>query len=160
MLTEQMRSIVVQRLTQLRDDIAQSIASHGLTASGRTAASLVVADDATSVTLYGRNFFAALETGSSLWTGRTGVKCSVEEFREIIRAWATAKGLNLGQAKAHERAIGAITWSIIKRGTKQKRTGQRLDVYTTLVDQAVADCGELCKDAMFVEVNNVIAKWR
>ena len=151
---------VVKRLEKLKDDIAASIASHGLTASGATAASLRVVSDKDSVALYGRAFFPALETGSSLWTGRTGVKCSVDEFREIIRAWVQAKSLNFGQAKEQERAIDNITHSIILKGTKQKRSGQRIDVYSTLVDEAVEDINDIIGEVVGAEVNNVIAKWR
>lgn len=151
---------VEKRLDKLREDIAASINSHGLKASGRTAASLVVQTSGDSVTLYGRAFFPALETGSSLWSGKTGIKCSVEEFQTIIRQWVRDKGLNFGQAKAHDRAVKAIAWSIIKRGTKQKRSGTRLDIYTSLVDEAADDCADIVGGLVSAEVDNVIAKWR
>lgn len=150
---------VANRLQLLRDDIAESINSHGLTASGRTAQSLRVVVSDKEVSLYGRAFFPALETGSSAWTGRTGVRCTFYEFKEIIRQWAQAKGLNFGQATEHERTIGAITASIIRTGTAQTRRG-RLDVYTTLVDEAVEDCANIMVDITNAKVDNVIAQWR
>lgn len=153
-----MQNAVAARLEQLKHEIAQSISSHGLTASGRTAASMYVATEPSSVTLYGRPFFPALETGSSAWTGKTGVRCSYVEFKEIIRNWASAKGLNFGQHKAYEKAVGAIAMSIIRNGTAQTRRG-RLDVYTSLVDKAVEDCSTLMADIANAEINNVIANW-
>lgn len=158
-LPTDMREVVARRLEQLKADISQSIASHGLTASGRTQASLVVVTDDKSVTLYGRAFFPALETGSSRWTGKTGVRCTFAEFKEIIRQWATAKGLHFGQAREHERTVGAITASIIRNGTAQTRK-PRLDVYTTLVDQAAEDCANLCADVVNAQIDNVIAQWK
>jgi hypothetical protein len=155
-----MSDAVEGRLLRLRDEIAQSINSHGLTASGRTAQSMRVVTEGNEVALWGRAFFPALETGSSRWTGYTGIRCTFAQFRDIIRDWVTAKGLNFGQHKEHERTIGAITAKIIREGTRQKRSGSRLDVYTTLVDQAFEDCGEIVRDVVNAQVDNVIAQWK
>ena len=150
----------MRRIELLRDEIAKSISKHGLTASGKTAASMYVVSTDMEIALYGRAFFPALETGSSRWTGDTGIPCTFMEFRDIIRNWAAAKGLNFGQHKEHERVIGAITSTIIRKGTKQKRSGERLDVYSTLVDEAVSDCALLVSDIVGAKVDNVIANWR
>ena len=157
-LEQEMVAKVEERFNQLKDEIANSISAHGLTASGRTAQSMHIVTTDIEVTLYGRAFFPALETGSSRWTGATGVPCTFYEFKEIIRNWVQAKGLNFGQHREHERAIGAITASIIQSGTRQKQSGQRLDVYTTLVNKAVEDCGELVADVVNVNVDNIITK--
>lgn len=154
-----LRQTVAERLMRLKDDIAASITSHGLTASGRTAASLRVSVSDNEVALWGRSFFPALETGSSRWEGRTGVRCTFAEFRRIIADWATAKGLNLGQAKEFDRTVAAIAMSIIRRGTAQKRR-QRLDVYSTLIDNAVSDCVDLMADVANAAVDNCLAKWK
>ncbi len=151
---------IAGRLQKLRDDIAESISRHGLTASGRTAQSLRVVVTPKEVALWGRAFFSALETGSSRWTGSTGIRCTFDEFRIIIRDWVQAKGLNFGQAREHERTINAITAQIIRDGTAQKRSGQRLDVYTTLVDEAVEDCSNIMANIVNANVKNVISKWR
>lgn len=151
---------LVERLLRLKDDIAASINAHGLTASGRTAASMRVTIDEKSVTLWGRAFFPALETGSSRWTGATGVHCTFAEFRNIIRDWVAAKGLVFGQAREQDRAISAIAMKIIREGTRQKRSGQRLDVYSTLVDQAADDCAEIVADITGAAVDAAINQWR
>lgn len=155
-----MANAVAQRLGKLKDDISQSISQHGLVASGRTQSSMYVVVTDKEVTLYGRPFFPALETGSSYWTGATGISCTFEQFRSIIKDWVIAKGLHFGQHREQERVISAITMSIIRKGTKQKRKGARLDVYTTLVDEAFNDCGNLVLDVVNAQVNNVIAKWK
>lgn len=150
---------VAARLMRLKDDIAASISSHGLTASGRTAASLTVTVEGNEAALWGRAFFPALETGSSAWTGKTGIRCTFQEFRGIIREWARAKGLNFGQHKEHERTVSAIAMSIIKGGTAQKRQA-RLDVYTSLVDQAAEDCADMATATLATQVDNIIAQWK
>ena len=155
----QMRDAVAARIDKLREDIAESISSHGLTASGKTAYSMYVVVEDKEVALWGRAFFPALETGSSAWTGATGVRCTFREFKDIIRNWASAKGLNFGQAREWDRAVSAIAMSIIKQGTVQRRR-QRLDVYTSLVDEAAQDCENLCLDVVNAQVDNVIAQWR
>lgn len=151
---------VANRLQRLKEDIAESINRHGLTASGRTAQSLRVVVTDKEISLYGRAFFAALETGASRWTGATGVRCTWNEFRNIIRDWVSAKGLVFGQAREQEQAISAITSKIIRTGTKQKRSGQRLDVYSSLVDEAVEDCANIMVDITNAQIDNTIAQWR
>ena len=108
--------------------------------------------------LYGRAFFPALETGSRPWTGYTGVRCTFQEFKAIIYDWATAKGLNLGDATSTERAISAIAMSIILNGTRQRHK-QRLNVYSTLVDKAAEDCATIAADVVGAQVNNAISIW-
>lgn len=157
--TTEMQDAIIARLTQLKDEIAQSISSHGLTASGRTAASMYVNATSSTVTLYGRPFFPALETGSKRWTGATGIRCTFQEFRQIISDWASAKGLHLGDASDTERAVSAIAMSIIRNGTAQTRR-PRLDVYTSLVDKAAEDCGDLMVGIVNKEIDNAIAQWR
>lgn len=147
------------RIVQLRDEIREAIAAKGLRASGRTQDSLRVYVDGNTVVLEGRAFFSALQYGSSPWTGRTGIRCTFDEFRQIIYQWATDKGLNLGQAREFDRAIGAITMSIIKRGSKMHRTGQRLDVYDTLINEALLDIGEKAMLVTAEAVDVVIDQW-
>ena len=158
-LAHALTGTVYNRVVQLRDEIKQSIESHGLRASGRTQDSLRVYVDGDWVVLEGRAFFSSLQYGSSNWTGKTGVKCTVEEFREIIRQWVTDKGLNFGQAKEHEKTIDAITHSIIRNGTKLYRTNGRLDVYDTLINEALLDIGEQLQLIQAKAVDVVIDQW-
>lgn len=152
-------STVYNRIVQLRDEIRQAISAQGLRASGRTQDSLKVVVSGNRVTLLGRAFFPALQYGSSRWTGRTGVRCTYEEFKQIIMDWATAKGLNFGQAREHERAVAAIAMSIIRRGTKVHREGRRLDVYDTLIDEALLDIGQQVSLVCATAVDVVIDQW-
>lgn len=153
------RQSFMARLVKLRDEIRTAIASKGLRASGRTQQSLRVYEDGNEIGLEGRAFFSALQYGSSAWTGKTGIACTFETFRGIIYQWATDKGLNLGQAKEFNKAVGAITWSIINRGTRLHRQGGRLDVYDTLITEALLDMQDLAAVEVMKQVDVVIDKW-
>lgn len=153
------RQTVMSRLAQLRDEIRSSIASKGLTASGRTQASLHVYESGDEVGLAGRPFFSALQYGSSAWTGKTGIGCSYAAFKQIIYQWATDKGLNLGQAKEFDKAVGAIAMSIIRNGTRLHRRGGRLDVYDTLITEALLDIKDLVGVEVVKQVDVIIDKW-
>lgn len=148
---------VYNRVVQLRDEIAANIEATGKRASGRTQESLKVLVEGNTVILVGRAFFPSLEYGSSNWTGKTGVRCTFAEFKEIIRAWANAKGLNLGQAKQFDRAVGNIAMSIIKNGTKGYKNYQ--DVYDSLIDEALVDIGLQIQLITAEAVDVVIDKW-
>ena len=150
---------VYNRMVQLRDEIRESIDRNGLRASGRTQDSLRVYVDGKTVILEGRAFFSALQYGSSEWSGKTGIKCTFDEFREIIRQWVQDKGLNFGQAREHNKAVDAITMSIIRRGTKVYRTKQRLDVYDTLITEALLDMGDQLQLIEAKAVDVVIDQW-
>ena len=158
-LSSALTGTAYNRIVQLRDEIRAAIASKGLRASGRTQDSLRVYVDGNTVVLEGRAFFSALQYGSSPWTGKTGIRCTFEAFREIIRQWASDKGLNFGQAKEHERTIGAITATIIRRGSRLYRNGAYQDVYDTLIAEAVKDVNTILLTEVGTAFDIAINKW-
>ena len=158
-LSSALTGTAYNRIVQLRDEIRDAIGRMGLKASGRTQDSLKVRVDGNTVILEGRAFFPTLQYGSKPWSGSTGVRCSFDEFKAIIRDWATAKGLSFGDATTHERTIGAIAMTIIRRGSKVYRSGQRLDVYDTLIDEALLDLGEQLNLINVKAVDVIIDKW-
>lgn len=158
-LATQLTGTAYNRIVQLRDEIREEISKKGLRASGRTQDSLRVYVDGNTVVLEGRAFFPALQYGSSAWKGTTGIRCTFNEFKAIIRDWVRDKGLNFGQHKEHERVVGAITASIIRNGTKVHREGQRLDVYDTLINEALLDLGEQLQLVTAEAVDVVIDQW-
>lgn len=158
-LTKALTNTAYNRMVQLRDEIREAIANKGLRASGRTQDSLRVYTDKNTIILEGRAFFSALQYGSSAWTGKTGISCSFQQFRQIIYDWATDKGLNFGQAKEFDKAVGAIAMRIIKSGTRLHRSGQRLDVYDTLINEAILDMSEMAGAEVLKAVDVVIDQW-
>ena len=119
------------RMEQLKGEISQAINTMGLRATGATQRSLHVEVTSNEVALWGRKFFASLEYGSRPWTGASGIRCTIADFKAIIDAWASAKGLNFGQHKDHERAISAIAMTIIRKGSRLFRSHAYVDVYDT-----------------------------
>lgn len=147
------------RMAKLRDDIRSRINAMGLRASGSTGDSLRVEVSSNEVALWGRKFFASLEYGSRYWTGTTGVRCSFDAFREIIRQWASDKGLNFGDASDTERAVSAITMTIIRKGTQLFRNHGYQDVYDTLIAEALKDFQTIVLDKVGTEFNVAINQW-
>lgn len=155
-----MKEKIIARMSQLRDDIRERLATTGKVARGHTNRSLIVVDDGMTITLYGRPFFPSVQYGSSLWNGHTGVSCSFEEFRQIIANWVQAKGLNFGQHQAHERAVSAITASIIKYGTRDWREHRYTDIYDTLIAQCWQDLQDEAIGVAGEAVDVAISKWQ
>lgn len=147
------------RMAKLRDDIRSRINAMGLRASGRTGDSLRVEVSDNEVALWGRKFFASLEYGSRYWTGTTGVRCSFNAFRDIIRQWASDKGLNFGDASDTERAVSAIAITIMRQGTKLFRGHGYQDVYDTLIAEALKDFQIIVLDKVGTEFNIAINQW-
>ena len=147
------------RFEKLRDDIRERINAMGLRASGATGRSLKVVVTGNEVALWGRKFFASLQYGSKPWSGTTGIRCTFEAFRDIIRQWASDKGLNFGQAKEHERTIGAITATIIRRGSRLYRNGAYQDVYDTLIAEAVKDVNTILLTEVGTAFDIAINQW-
>lgn len=147
---------VVRRMEQLREEISQSITASGKRASGRTQESMYVDFEGNKVGLYtSAMWFPTLEQGASYWDGRTGIKCSFAEFKEIIRTWATAKGLAF---KDDDKVLGAIAWTIIKHGTKDFRNGGRTDIYTPYIEAAIEDLSDTLKVLVAEQVSETLAK--
>lgn len=155
-----MKEKIIARMSQLRDDIRERLATTGKVASGHTNRSLIVVDDGMTITLYGRPFFPSVQYGSSLWNGHTGVSCSFEAFRQFIANWVQAKGLNFGQHQAHERAVSAITASIIKYGTRDWREHRYTDIYDTLIAQCWQDLQDEAIGVAGEAVDVAISKWQ
>lgn len=147
------------RMAKLRDDIRSRINAMGLRASGRTGDSLRVEVSDNEVALWGRKFFASLEYGSRYWTGTTGVRCSFEAFREIIRQWASDKGLSFGDASSTDKAVSAIAITIMRQGTKLFREHGYQDVYDTLIAEALKDFQTIVLDKVGTEFNIAINQW-
>lgn len=157
-LEQEMLRAVAERVTKLRDDVRENISRTGKRASGRTQASLRVEVDGDHIILYGRAFFATLENGSAPWgKSKTGVSCSFKEFKEIIRQWATDKGLH--EIARNESALYLVTRKIVREGSLDYNKEVKDDVYTTLVTDALADIGTNTTALLSTAINDSILKW-
>ena len=154
----QMMQALESRMLQLKNEIAESINQKGVRASGRTAASMYVENNGNEITLYGRKFFSAMQYGSRPWAGVNG-SCSFDTFRNIIRQWASDKGLNFGQHKEYERTVSAIAMTIIRKGSKIYRSGGYREVYDKAVDRAFADMQKIAIDKAGTLLEAAIWQW-
>lgn len=110
---------------QAKRDIIANHERAGQVASGKTRDSLSVevTSDITSATatMYGRKYFAALETGSQPW--KKQYKHPPKPFVETIAKWMADKGIDGVSAYLVARKI-------MREGTRLYRDGGRQDIFT------------------------------
>lgn len=113
---------------QAKRDIIANHERAGQVASGKTRDSLSVevTSDTTSATatMYGRKYFAALETGSQPW--KKQYKHPPKPFVETIAKWMTDKGIEGVSAYLVARKI-------MREGSKLYRDGGRQDIFTPVM---------------------------
>ena len=113
---------------QAKRDIIANHERAGQVASGKTRDSLSVevTSDTTSATatMYGRKYFAALETGSQPW--KKQYKHPPKPFVETIAKWMVDKGIEGVSAYLVARKI-------MREGSKLYRDGGRQDIFTPVM---------------------------
>lgn len=116
---------------QAKRDIIANHERAGQVASGKTRDSLSVevTSDITSATatMYGRKYFAALETGSRPW--KKQYKHPPKPFVETIAKWMADKGIDGVSAYLVARKI-------MREGSKLYRDGGRQDIFTPAMQDA------------------------
>jgi hypothetical protein len=114
---------------QAKRDIIANHERAGQVASGKTRNSLSVevTSDTTSATatMYGRKYFAALETGSQPW--KKQYKHPPKPFVETIAKWMVDKGIEGVSAYLVARKI-------MREGSKLYRDGGRQDIFTPVME--------------------------
>lgn len=136
MLNDEIRQILLEELTALRERIIQNMGRADQIVTGRTRDSLTVmtGEQPTGAfgVLTGRQAFATLETGSRPWS-RPPAKVP-KFFADLIGEWIDAKGLDLNK--------WAVAHTIIHKGSKLYRTGGRADIYTPEIAQTMENLGD------------------
>lgn len=114
---------------QAKRDIIANHERAGQVASGKTRDSLSVevTSDTTSATatMYGRKYFAALETGSAPW--KKQYKHPPRPFVETIAKWMTDKGIEGVSAYLVARKI-------MREGSRLYRDKGRQDIFTPVME--------------------------
>lgn len=114
---------------QAKRDIIANHERAGQVASGKTRDSLSVevSSDITSATatMYGRKYFAALETGSAPW--KKQYKHPPRPFVETIAKWMTDKGIEGVSAYLVARKI-------MREGSRLYRDGGKQDIFTPVME--------------------------
>lgn len=126
-IEEMMREV----FEQMRLDIIARHEQAGQVASGRTRDSLrseiVPGMSSVTATLYGRKFFAALETGSKPWAKQ--YQHPPKPFVETIAQWMKDKGITGVSAYLVARKI-------MQEGSSLYRSGGRNDIFTPAMQDA------------------------
>lgn len=132
MLTEfdEIEEILRSVFEQARQDIIANHELAGQVASGRTKDSLKVevfpGVSEYTATLFGREFFGALETGSRPW--KKQYKHPPKPFVDVIRQWMADKGISGVSAYLVARKI-------MLEGSKLYRDGGREDIFTPVLQE-------------------------
>lgn len=144
MLSEEIRTILLEELEDLKRRITENMGKADQIVTGKTRDSMTVSVQGLAGVLTGRQAFATLETGSRPWSRPP--KRVPKWFADLIGEWIDAKGLDLNQwATAH---------SIIHKGSKLYRTGGRADVYSPELQKTVDRIGERILDQYAVLVTD------
>jgi hypothetical protein len=126
-IEEMMREV----FEQMRQDIIARHEQAGQVASGRTRDSLrseiVPGMSSVTATLYGRKYFAALETGSKPWAKQ--YQHPPKPFVETIAEWMKDKGITGVSAYLVARKI-------MQEGSSLYRSGGRNDIFTPAMQDA------------------------
>lgn len=126
-IEEMMREV----FDQMRQDIIARHEQAGQVASGRTRDSLrseiVPGMSSVTATLYGRKYFAALETGSKPWAKQ--YQHPPKPFVETIAEWMKDKGITGVSAYLVARKI-------MQEGSNLYRSGGRNDIFTPAMKEA------------------------
>jgi hypothetical protein len=116
---------------QMRRDIIARHEQAGQVASGRTRDSLrseiMPGMSSVTATLYGRKYFAALETGSKPWAKQ--YQHPPKPFVETIAEWMKDKGITGVSAYLVARKI-------MQEGSSLYRSGGRNDIFTPAMQDA------------------------
>lgn len=132
MLTEEIRKILLEELTGLKNRIGRNMARADEVVTGRTRDSMQVSIGDTYGVLTGRQAFATLETGSRPWSRQP--KRVPRFFADLIGEWIEARGLNLNK--------WAVANTIIREGSKLYREGGRSDVYSPEIAHTMERIGD------------------
>ena len=131
-----------EALDDVGNDIVKTLRNNlskaGKNATGKTSKSLrhevTDEDGVIALTVYGRPFFNAVETGRGPRKSTTQGK-----FKEAMLEWMQARGIGSAlDQKGKEALARFFTWRINKLGDKLFRSGGRKDIFTPVTtDQAV-----------------------
>lgn len=121
------------------ETLRENLAKAGKNATGKTSKSLrhevTDEDGVIALTVYGRPFFNAVETGR-------GPRKSTTQgtFKEGMLEWMQARGIGSAlDQKGKERLARFFTWRINKLGDRLFRSGGRKDIFTPVIEQSAVD---------------------
>ena len=145
-------SIVSEELNALCERIANNIIAANANVTGETIASIQpeVQSDGSEVIgrVYGRPYFAALETGSTPWS--TQYLRPPKFFIDIIREWVDNRGLDLSP--------GAVAYTLMRDGSALYREGGRTDIYSNEIPVTINNIEARLRTFFVTQINERLDK--
>lgn len=145
--------ILSQVLEEARQEIIDNHTQAGQVASGRTARSLrveVIPSVASAVgTIYGRKYFATLETGSKPWANQHNHP--PRPFVDVIRQWMDDKGVTGLSAYLVARKI-------MREGSRLYRDGGRTDIFAPPLNDIQRKIDEKISNTLETIITKTIVK--
>lgn len=135
-ISNEVNKLLTFHLGNIKVGIAQRMAALGRMSSGRSVASLQIEVKDSKGNLSGDKQWETMQRGR-----RPGKVPS--NFREIIKNWVRAKGINIqprigqSQKQAIESFSYLVTRNIMQKGTKLYRDKGYNDVYDTLLEEEI-----------------------
>lgn len=135
-----MAGIIDGLMADMVQGIKHNARMAGKVASGKTLASLhyevaPLTDGAVEATLWGRKFFATLETGRGP-ARKKGTDAERARWQAAMKEWCRMRGFpaaGLSDAQ-YERAAAFLRWYINKHGDRLYRQGGRRDIFTPEIE--------------------------
>lgn len=146
--------LLTLHLGNIKVGIAQRMAASGRMASGRSVASLVVDVKDSEGVLSGGKQWETMQRGR-------GPGKVPSNFREIIKNWVIAKGINVqprkgqSQRQAIESFSYLVTRNIMQKGTKLYRDKGYNDIYDSLLEEEIKKLSAETLAVMEIEIDKI-----
>lgn len=153
-ISNEVNKLLTFHLGNIKVGIAQRMAALGRMSSGRSVASLQIEVKDSKGNLSGDKQWETMQRGR-----RPGKVPS--NFREIIKNWVRAKGINIqprigqSQNQAIESFSYLVTRSIMQKGTKLYRDKGYNDIYDTLLEEEIKKLTNETASVLELEVDKI-----
>lgn len=153
-ISNEVNKLLTFHLGNIKVGIAQRMAALGRMSSGRSVASLQIEVKDSKGNLSGDKQWETMQRGR-----RPGKVPS--NFREIIKNWVRAKGINIqpkigqSQKQAIESFSYLVTRNIMQKGTKLYRDKGYNDIYDTLLEEEIKKLTNETASVLELEVDKI-----
>ena len=147
-------NILNEELTTLKSDVIQRQKEVGSTASGKTADGYEISvENGSHGILKGYSYVGVLERGRK--PGKVPFN-----FKEVIKRWIIAKGLQYQGEKELNRMAASIAWVISKEGTTLHRNGYKVDIFDTPIKHFSNNLTNRIASYFESEILNEVNTWQ
>lgn len=150
---ETIQQIINDELETCKDAIIERIRETDVIVTGKTVESLEVVSNEKSGQLLGAKYIGVLERGRK--PGNIP-----EDFEDILKDWASAKGITFSNDKERDRWAKAVSWSIKLYGTQLFRMKHEIDIFTTPIKNLEDSIAQRLSVLLSAEVTNNVFVWQ